>query len=232
MLLICGICSFLFSKNSVFFWFDSYLSSLLLPLSFSWHIFSIPNSIAVNCYRLYSSFRWPPPNDCPRYDTKKIWWWASVMLELWGMRSTHSLSLISGPLWPGGEAPDRVPSMGQIELNCSFESVLFLRLNCVLMQNLIAWNRTVFNLETVLTLNWIVWSRTVWLNWIACNRNVFDDQTVLMLNWIVWKRTDNLYKMDWALNNQQRLICHKIQDTHQPTCIVNLISVITNQRRC
>ena len=60
------------------------------------------------------------------------------------------------------------------------------------MQNWYARNRTVFDIETVLTLNWIVWIRTVVLNWIAYNRNVFDNYYVLMLNWIVWKRTDYL----------------------------------------
>ena len=38
------------------------------------------------------------------------------MLELWGMRSTSSLLLLPGPLWPEVVAPDRVPSTGQIEL--------------------------------------------------------------------------------------------------------------------
>ena len=42
----------------------------------------------------------------------------SVMLELWGMQSTLSLPSLPGPLWPGVVAPDRVLSMGQIELNC------------------------------------------------------------------------------------------------------------------
>ena len=32
-----------------------------------------------------------------------------------------------------------------------------------------------------------------------------------MLNWIVWSRTYNLHKMDLALNNLQRLICHNLQ---------------------
>ena len=32
-----------------------------------------------------------------------------------------------------------------------------------------------------------------------------------MLNWIFWNRTVYLYKMDLALNNLQRLICHKTQ---------------------
>ena len=39
-------------------------------------------------------------------------------LELWGMRSIPSLLLLSGRLWPRVVAPDRVPSMGEIELNC------------------------------------------------------------------------------------------------------------------
>ena len=36
-----------------------------------------------------------------------------------------------------------------------------------------------------------------------------------MLNWIVWNWTDDLYKIDLALNNLQRLICHKNQPTNQ-----------------
>ena len=47
----------------------------------------------------------------------------------------------------------------------------------VLTLNRIIWNRTVstFNCvwKNILTLNWIVWIRTVWQNWIAWNRNVF-----------------------------------------------------------
>ena len=40
------------------------------------------------------------------------------MLEIRGMRSTPSLPLLPGPLWPRVVAPDRVLSMGQMELNC------------------------------------------------------------------------------------------------------------------
>ena len=40
------------------------------------------------------------------------------MRGLWGMRSPLSLLSLPGPLWPGVVAPDRVLSMGQIELNC------------------------------------------------------------------------------------------------------------------
>ena len=38
------------------------------------------------------------------------------MLKFWGMRSTPLLTSLSGPLWPGVEAPDRVLSMGQMEM--------------------------------------------------------------------------------------------------------------------
>ena len=40
------------------------------------------------------------------------------MLELWGMQSTPSLLSLPGPLWLEVEVPDRVPSMGEIELKC------------------------------------------------------------------------------------------------------------------
>ena len=38
------------------------------------------------------------------------------MLEPWGMWSTPLLTSLTGSLWPGVIAPDRVHSMGQIEL--------------------------------------------------------------------------------------------------------------------
>ena len=41
-----------------------------------------------------------------------------VMLDLWGMQSTTSLPSLPVLLWPRVLAPDRVLSMGQIELNC------------------------------------------------------------------------------------------------------------------
>ena len=40
------------------------------------------------------------------------------MLELWGMRSALSLRSLPGSLCSGVVAPDRVLSMGHIELNC------------------------------------------------------------------------------------------------------------------
>ena len=54
---------------------------------------------------------------CPRYDSDGE---ILVILELWRMWSTPSLPLLTGLLWLGGVAPDRVLSMGQIELNCVF----------------------------------------------------------------------------------------------------------------
>ena len=53
------------------------------------------------------------------------------MLGLWGMQSSPSLPLLPGLIWAGVVAPDRVLSMGQIELKC------------VLMLNGITRNRTV-----------------------------------------------------------------------------------------
>ena len=56
---------------------------------------------------------------------------SSVILELCEVWSTPLLLSLTGPLWPGVVAPDRVLSMSQIELHC------------------------------VLGLNWIVWDGTV-----------------------------------------------------------------------
>ena len=54
----------------------------------------------------------------PGYDTKQSDGEVPVIVELWGMRSTLLLPSLSGPLWPGVVAPDRVLFMDQIELNC------------------------------------------------------------------------------------------------------------------
>ena len=39
------------------------------------------------------------------------------MLEIYGIQSTPLLASLLGPLWPGVVAPDRVLSMGLIELS-------------------------------------------------------------------------------------------------------------------
>ena len=44
-------------------------------------------------------------------------WHMTAILELWGMWSIPSLPSLPGPLQPGAIVPDRVLSMGQIELN-------------------------------------------------------------------------------------------------------------------
>ena len=56
-----------------------------------------------------------PRNKCPGYDTK-FDGEALVMLELREMWTTPSLSSFPGPLGPGVVAPDRVLSIGRIEL--------------------------------------------------------------------------------------------------------------------
>ena len=51
------------------------------------------------------------------------------MLELWGIQGTPSLLSLPGPLWSGVVAPDRVLSMGQIEL-CTYAKLNCFKLNC------------------------------------------------------------------------------------------------------
>ena len=68
------------------------------------------------------------PNECSVYDAKQSDSKFPVMLEIWGMQSFPSLPSFPGPLWPGVVAPDRVVTMGYIELNY------------VLTLNRIVWN--------------------------------------------------------------------------------------------
>ena len=80
----------------------------------------------------------PSSNESLRYDIKQSDCDVPVMLGLWGMQSTPSL-----PSLPGSHWPESVLSMSQIELNCA------------LMLNWIAINRTVltFKLRTYVRLN-------------------------------------------------------------------------------
>ena len=66
-----------------------------------------------------------PPNECPRYDSKQSDGEVPAMLELWGMQTTPLLPSLPGLLWPGVVAPHRVLSVGQTEVNRSFESLPF-----------------------------------------------------------------------------------------------------------
>ena len=73
--------------------------------------------------------------------------------QWWSFGNTPSLPSLPGSLWPGTVAPDRVLSMGKIELNCIlirnlFEIGLFWHLNCVPGLNWIVWNRTVLTLKS------------------------------------------------------------------------------------
>ena len=54
----------------------------------------------------------------PRYDTKQFDGEVTVTLGPWGMQSSPLLPSLQGPLWSVVVVPDRVQSMGQIELNC------------------------------------------------------------------------------------------------------------------
>ena len=58
----------------------------------------------------------PLPNVYPIYDTKQSDGEVLVMLELWGKQSISLLPSLPGPIWPGLVAPDRVLSMGWVEL--------------------------------------------------------------------------------------------------------------------
>ena len=60
----------------------------------------------------YTNSKTPPPNEFPGYDTKQSDSEVPVLLELCRMRSTPSLPLLPGLLWPGMAVPDRALSMG------------------------------------------------------------------------------------------------------------------------
>ena len=71
------------------------------------------------------------------YDSKQSDGEALVMLELWKMCSTPLL--LPGPNWRGVLAPERVLSMGPIELKC------------VLKLKWIVWNRIILSFNCVKT---------------------------------------------------------------------------------
>ncbi len=58
-------------------------------------------------------------HECPGYDTKQSDSEVPVMLELWEMWHNPSLPLLPGPLQPKVVAPDRVLSMGQIDVKAT-----------------------------------------------------------------------------------------------------------------
>ena len=71
---------------------------------------------AVEYTNCISAEEWGPSNECSGYDINQPDSEAPEMLEHWGMRSTPFLLSLPGSLWPGVVVPDRVISIGQIEL--------------------------------------------------------------------------------------------------------------------
>ena len=118
---------FFFSIFSIFFFLSP--SSTLLPLMFS----SITLSVSFFKYLFFSCFQFlscPVSWNCRihqlhlcrgvRLPPMSVLIWHSTIC-LWGsspgaLWSTSLLPLLLGPLWPREETPDRVLSMGQIEL--------------------------------------------------------------------------------------------------------------------
>ena len=137
----------------------------------------------------------PPPQRVSKLWHYTIWWWVARNAGIWGMQITSSLPFLPGPPRPGVVAPNRVLSLGPIELNC------------VLMLNWIPWRRTVltFKMRSYAKLSCLKWTCFCMLNWIIWNRTVFDIETVLTLNWIVWNRTVLTFKM----HTQTKLNCLK-----------------------
>ena len=89
---------------------------ILLP---SW--LGLLNTLTASLQRGKTSHQW-----VSWYDTKQSDGKVPVMLELWGIQGTPSLPSLPGLLWPGVVAPNRVLSMGQIKLNCTYA-----KLNCL-----------------------------------------------------------------------------------------------------
>ena len=112
------------SFNALIYWLlrlETFSLQDIQCVSFQWFVFSIQDHCS-NCpvgwgcrihwLHLCRGVRPPNPNEFPGYDTKQSDGEVPAVLELWGMRSTPSLPLLPGPLWPGVVAPDRALSMG------------------------------------------------------------------------------------------------------------------------
>ena len=87
-------------------------------------LFQVGWGCRIHRLHLYKGIRLP--NEYPGYDSKPSDGESPVMLEHWRMRSTPSLPSPPGPLWLGVVGPDKVLSMGQIELNYTYAE-----LNCL-----------------------------------------------------------------------------------------------------
>ena len=67
---------------------------------------SVPRLLELKNTPTASLQRGEAPHDFPEDDTKQSDIQVPVMLELWGMQSTSSLSSLPGPLYPRVEATD------------------------------------------------------------------------------------------------------------------------------
>ena len=93
------------------------MSILFLMITIHIQIQNSPVGWGCRIHQQYLCRGLKPPcfNKCPGYDTKPSFREAPI-LELWGKKSTPSLPLLPGLLWPRVVAPVRVLSMHQIEL--------------------------------------------------------------------------------------------------------------------
>ena len=131
----------------IFFIHNKYYRSPSIPHSPCW---------GYKIYRLDLCRGVRLPDEIPDYGTKQSDCEVPVMLELWGMWSTPVLQSLLDSYWPGVLIPDRVLSMGQLEINC------------VLMLNWTAWKRTVltFGRHTSARLICLKWNCFSMRNWI------------------------------------------------------------------
>ena len=109
----------------------TYISLVFMKLCFIYQTCPVSWGCRIHWLHLCREVR-PPPQRVSWYDIKQSHDDVPVMLEFRGMQSTLTLPSLPGPLWPGGVAPNKLQSMGQIEVNC------------ILLLNWIAWNGTVF----------------------------------------------------------------------------------------
>ena len=104
---------YILNKYPFFFFFCTFWTSTHFNI---FHLLLAQLAWGVEYADCMSAENKTPSNECSWYDTKPSDNEAPVILVLRGMWSTPSLPSFPGPLWAGLVAPDRVLSMGQIEV--------------------------------------------------------------------------------------------------------------------